>query len=157
MNSKFVLLLSVFFFLSFFLLGCVEMQKKELPKETLSLEPATSLKFSDVPVPTGFRFLAENSYLVESGNLRSGLLKFTGKAIGDQIVNFYREQMSMYGWRLLNLVEYGDRILNFEKESESCIITIQPKGSKIDLLISVAPKPSPVEKRIEKKTERPIK
>jgi uncharacterized protein (DUF1919 family) len=104
-------------------------------------------------VPTGFKFLPEKSYLIESGLIRGGILKYTGKAIGDQIVNFYKEQMPMYGWHLLNLVEYGDKILNFEKEKESCIITIKPSGSKSDITISVAPKPSNVEKR----TERPIK
>jgi len=160
MKDKKTLLATCYLLLATCSIGCVGIQKKDLPKEQSFLETATFLKFTDVPIPTGFKFLSESSYLVESGALRSGLLKYTGKATGDQVTNFYKEQMPMYGWRLLNLVEYGERILNFEKESESCVITIKPSSSKSDLTISLAPRPSFIERKTERKTEKsekPIK
>lgn len=140
-----------------FLIGCIGIQKKDLSKEQPLLESATFLKFSDVPIPSGFKFLAKDSYLFEGGLIRTGLLRYAGKSSGDQMVNFYKEQMSMYGWRLLNVVEYGKCILNFEKEDESCIIKLEPSGSKLDITISVVPRPLPTERKTERGTKSSVK
>ena len=72
--------------------------------------------------------------------MRVGLLKYKGKAQAQQVVNFYREQMPMYNWSLLNVIEYGQCILNFDREQESCIINMLVKGKSITLTISVGPK-----------------
>ena len=140
-----------------FLFGCAGIQRKVLPTEEPLLETAKFLKFSDIPVPVGLKFLPQNSYLFESGSLRVGLLRYRGRIKGDEIVSFYKAKMPVYGWSLLNIVEHGDKILNFEKEKESCIITIRPKGWRSDVAISVGPRPPPVERRIERRIERPIK
>ena len=72
--------------------------------------------------------------------MRVGVLKYQGKADADRIISFYKEQMAMYNWRLVNIVEYGQRLINFERENETCIITIEPKGNTIFLTISLGPK-----------------
>lgn len=46
----------------------------------------------------------------------------------------------MYNWELLNIVEFGQRLMNFDRESESCIISLSPKGKSITITISVGPK-----------------
>jgi hypothetical protein len=119
------------------------------------LEPAAIFKFNDVPVPMGFRSLPQNSYFFESSGVRVGVLKYHGKkANADQVVNFYKEQMPMYNWTLLNIVEYGERLLNFERENESCIITISPKSSEnVYITIAVGPK----SQIVLKKAKQPIK
>ena len=104
------------------------------------LEPQTNIKFSDVPVPGGFKLLTQESYSFEAGGVRVGLLKYHGKADVDQVINFYKEQMAMYNWELLNVVEFGQRLMNFDRESESCIISLSPKGKNITITISVGPK-----------------
>jgi hypothetical protein len=76
-----------------------------------------------------------------------GVLKYQGKNNPDQVVNFYKEQMAMYNWNLVNIIEYGQRLLNFERENESCIITIEPRGSSIILIISLGPKSQTPAKR----------
>lgn len=132
--------------------GCSGMQKQKTSATPGSLEPQAVLKFSDVPVPNGFRFMAAESYSFESSGLRIGLLKYEGKADADQVVNFYRDQMPMYNWRLLNTVEYGERMLNFDREQETCIITLNPKGSAVYITISVGPKAQGT-----KKAQKPVK
>ena len=87
--------------------------------------------------------LAKDSYSFESSGMRVGLLRYRGKATLEQVVNFYKEQMPMYNWTLLNITEYGDCMMNFEREAESCIVNIVPKGDKMIINISVGPK-SPV-------------
>ncbi len=118
------------------------------------LEPQANLKFSDVPLPAGFKLLPKESYSFENAGVRVGLLKYQGKADTDQVVNFYKEQMAMYNWNLLNIVEYGDRLLNFERDTETCVITLISKGRSITIVISMGPKsqfPGKTEKAKESK------
>jgi len=137
----------------FVLIGCAAVPKKDTPlSNPAMLEPAAMLKFTDVPYPTGFKLLSQGSYVFESAGVRVGLLKYQGKANAEQVLNFYKEQMLMYNWNLLNTIEYGERLMNFDREQESCIISILPKGNNITITISVGPK-----SQISKKVEKPVK
>lgn len=124
------------------LLGCAAMQGKD--KDTINpalLEPQTLVKFSDVPVPVGFKLIPQESYSFEAAGVRMGLLRYRGKGNADLVVNFYREQMAMYNWNLLNVIEYGQRLMNFDRETETCIVNVLPKGSNaVEITIAVGPK-----------------
>jgi hypothetical protein len=140
-------------FITVWLLGCTGFTKREYTSKGLPLlEPSAMLKFSDVPVPAGFKPLREDSYSFESSGVRVGVLKYRGKADPDQVVNFYKEQMPMYNWVFLNVVEYGDRLINFERENETCIISLLPKGNLVTLTISLGPK-----SQVYKKANKPVK
>jgi len=153
MKPKTVFLLC-FVFITFSLSGCADFPQKDdsMSKTPGVLEPSAMMKFSDIPVPAGFKLLPQNSYSFESSGVRVGVLKYRGKGSPDQVVSFYKEQMSMYSWNLLNIVEYGDRLMNFERENETCIISLVPKGSSAVLTISLGPKP-----QVPKKAKQPIK
>ncbi|MFH1397497.1 MAG: hypothetical protein ABIH27_02975 [Candidatus Omnitrophota bacterium] len=127
-------------------LGCATTtdDKPGISKNEAMLEPSALLKFNDIPIPTGFKNLPLDSYSFESAGVRVGLLKYQGKADPAQVVNFYKEQMTMYNWNLLNAVEYGEKILNFDRESESCIITISGKGNNVGITICLGPKSQPL-------------
>lgn len=154
MRSIFILLLSGICVTGF--LGCATTSndKSGMPKNEAILEPSGILKFSDIPMPTGFKSLPLDSYSFESAGIRVALLKYQGKANPDQVVNFYKEQMVMYNWNLLNVVEYGVRLLNFERESESCIITLSGKGNNVIITISLGPKSQQI---LTKKSSREAK
>jgi hypothetical protein len=133
------------------LLGCTTLAGKESGNPGL-LEPASALKFSDIPVPAGFKIQSRDSYCFESSGVRAGVLKYKGKADADQVINFYKEQMPMYNWNLLNIVEFGQRLMNFDRENETCVISLLPRGSCVIITISIGPKP-----QIPKKSNKPIK
>jgi len=118
------------------------------------LEPQAVLKFADVPIPAGFKPLTKDSYSFESSGVRVGMLKYQGKANVDLVVNFYKEQMAMYNWNLLNVVEYNERLMNFDRPTESCIINILPKGSTVIITITIGPKSQQIQTI---KAERPVK
>lgn len=141
--------------LTVFLMGCSTFSDSPNTKSGNpgALEPQAILKFSDVPVPVGLKSLPEQSYSFESSGVRVGVLKYRGKNNPDQVVNFYKEQMAMYNWNLVNIVEYGQRLLNFERENETCIITLEPKGSTVILTISLGPK----SQSLAKKSKSPVK
>ena len=105
-----------------------------------SLQTAALLKFPDVPVPVGFQLVDNESFAFQNPLMRVGLLKYLGRPPGDQVVEFYREQMPLHQWSLLNLLEYEARILNFDKTEETCIVTIGKRGDRTQVTIAVAPK-----------------
>ncbi len=123
-----------------YLVGCTTMDSKDkVTSDPNLLEPQAVLKFSDIPLPNGFKQI-QDSYSFESSGVRVGVLKYRGKSNPDQVVNFYKEQMAMYNWNLLNVVEYGQRLMNFDRENETCVITVMPKGSEVTLVITLGPK-----------------
>jgi len=120
------------------------------------IEPQAVLKFTDVPIPVGLKPLSAASYSFESSGVRVGVLKYQGKANIDQIINFYKEQMPMYNWNLINIVEYGQRLMNFERENETCIITLQPAGFwNEDALVTISL--GPKSQGSVKKAKTPVK
>lgn len=135
------------------LAGCaMDMQSEKNTINTALLEPQVNLKVSDAPVPAGFKLIPQESYSFEAAGVRVSLLKYQGKANIDQVVSFYREQMAMYNWNLLNVVEYGQRLLNFDRETETCIVSLTQKGSSVIITISIGPKAQQV-----KSSSKPIK
>ena len=154
MKNK-VLILVLFATFAFLFLGCAMMsqQDKSISSNPLTLEPQAMNKFSDIPVPSGFKSLPAQSYSFENSGVRVGVLRFQGKADPDQIVNFYKEQMVMYNWNLLNVVEYGDRLLNFDRENETCVITLLTRGKTVIITVSLGPKPQ----NTPKKALKPVK
>lgn len=120
------------------------------------LEPQAILKFSDLPIPVGLKPLPQVSYAFENAGSRVAVLKYQGRANIDQLINFFKEQMPMYNWSLVNIIEYGQRLLNFEKDDQTCIITIQVAGfwnEEALVTISLGPK----SKNPAKKSKEPIK
>ena len=149
---KKVLLLVFLCFCAFALFGCATTSGKDTSKESALLEPQATLKFPDVPIPAGFKAIVEKSYSFETQGVRVGVLRYQGKANPDQIVSFYKEQMPMYNWNLLNIVEYGNRLMNFDRENETCIIDLAAKGNNIIITISLGPRPL-----VPRKPAKPLK
>ena len=152
MQNKFIIT-ALTCLVSFLLLfGCAGLGKKDTIAPAV-LEPQAMVKFADVPVPSGFKFLPKSSYSFEAQGVRVGMLRYQGKAGPEQIVAFYKEQMSMYNWILLNIIEYGERQLNFERDTETCVITLSPKGGSVIVSIALGPKGQIV----PKKETKPVK
>ncbi|MBU0710087.1 MAG: hypothetical protein KJ793_05185 [Candidatus Omnitrophica bacterium] len=136
--------LAIFLVIGIFVLSGCTSTSKSTGMNTI-LEPQAILRFGDVPVPVGFKLLLNDSYAFESAGTRVGVLKYYGKADADRLVEFYKAQMPIYDWNLLNVVEYGERLLNFERDDEICIISLLPKFNLFRLnyllaTISIGPK-----------------
>jgi hypothetical protein len=130
--SKKFLLLFIFCFLAATLTGCSTTPGSRL-------EPQATLKLSDIPIPAGLKPLPQKSYSFENAGTRVAVLKYQGRANIEQVINFYKEQMPAYNWNLINIIEYGQRLLNFERENETCIITVETAGFwNEDALVTVS-------------------
>ncbi len=138
------------------LFGCAGMSKQDKdPEGSGLLEPQATLKFADIPVPKGFQLVSQDSYAFENSGIRVGVLKYRGTADPEMVENFYKQQMIIYNWNLVNIIEYGQRLMNFERESETCNINLQPKGNSITITISVGPKSQLAPKKSKEKS--PVK
>jgi hypothetical protein len=104
------------------------------------LEPQAVFRFPDIPVPMGFKLVNQETYSFEGAGVRVGVLKYKGRAQAHSVINFYKEQMPMYNWRLLNVIEYGERLMNFDREDEICNIKLVSHGSALYVTVSVGPK-----------------
>ncbi|UCB57414.1 MAG: hypothetical protein JSV30_02195 [Candidatus Omnitrophota bacterium] len=130
------------------LAGCAALQgagsseKDEEAYAPGSLAVTAKLRFHDVPVPAGFKLEQDKSFIFQAEGTRVALMKYAGRAKTQELINFYKEQMALYNWNLLNVVEYGRSVLNFEREEQSCIVTIESRAMRKLVTISVAPKGS---------------
>lgn len=149
MPKRFLLLSALFIFI---LTGCAISPKRNLNAMSSALEPQALSKFADIPVPVGVKIVSTDSYAFESAGVRVGVLTYRGKVDADRATSFYREQMPMYNWNILNVVEYGNRMLNFDRETETCIIGMQQVGKLLTITITLGPKSQTV-----KRTTRPVK
>ncbi|MDD5565341.1 MAG: hypothetical protein PHG31_00390 [Candidatus Omnitrophica bacterium] len=132
--------------------GCASLSRKDVGTQSNLLEPSMSARFTDIPAPARFKFIPKESYAFESSGVRVGVLKYRGRATADQVLNFYKEQMPMNSWMLLNIIEYNQRIMNFEKNNESCIVTLLPSGSSVTVTVYIGPI-----SQYPKKAGRPLK
>ncbi|HEO63810.1 MAG TPA: hypothetical protein ENN78_00895 [Candidatus Omnitrophica bacterium] len=127
--------------LALFISGCATISGRSAKSDfDKQLDVAAFLKFDDVPVPNGFKFIASESFVFQTTDMRVGLLKYQGSVSPEAVVEFYKDQMPLYGWKPVHYIEYDQRMLNFEKESQSAVIKIDGKGNKSFLTISVSPR-----------------
>ncbi len=154
MDKKRFLILGPYLLVLIFLAGCATTyQGPSYGKNTsgeASLNVASVLKFDDIPVPYGFKPLDKQSFAFQNDATRVALLKYEGVGLADQVVAFYKAQMPSYNWNPINIIEYERRIMNYEKKSESCIITIESKGRKSIVTIAISPKSRPMKVEIRK-------
>ena len=147
MKKKNIAILTTCLALLFLMSGCATMYDDGYGKsstEQKALDVSTLLRFNDVPVPAGYKVLNSESFAFQNDAIRVALLKYVGSRTQDQVVLFYKEQMPTYNWSPINIIEYERRMLNYEKGSESCIITVESKGRKSIVIIAISPKSRPM-------------
>ena len=114
---------------------------------TKELGVASALKFEDVPVPAGFRIVSDQSFSFQNELTRVGILRYAGRANAQRVIQFYKDQMPMYNWQFVNMIEYDRSLLNFEKADQTCTITVEAGVTRTALAIAVAPKVTSVGKK----------
>ncbi len=152
-NKRFFIIMIGLVLLAFLAGGCTtlpesrerarireEAEEEVLPNLPVPLKMASDLKFDDIPVPYGFKIDQYESFAFQTGSTRLGVLRYKGSVAPDRIVAFYKEQMPVYNWDLINIIEYGRRMLTFERAQEICIITIEPTRGRASLVIAVSPR-----------------
>jgi len=119
------------------LAGCVTAGYYHSDEQRLQM--ADSFRFSDLPVPQGFKFIPANSFIYESSKIRVGNMNYYGRAWPNSIVQFYKEYMLENDWEILNVIEGEETLLSFNNNHEICIIKFECSYGKGPLVISISP------------------
>jgi len=138
-------------FLFIFLIGCagLTLQPKSEEEEVAMAEesrviteqtPTRYYRFEDVPAPDNFKLDQSKSFVYETPSLKAGILLYTGGGSLADAVDFYKEEMSQYGWSLVNIFEHDGVDMIFDKEGWNCRINIS-KGFRTNKIeIKIGPK-----------------
>ncbi len=132
-----------FLLASLFLYGCATMYApSSLPEEKTPEEMTTAkkLRFSDVPVPKDMVLDVDNSFIFETELTRVGLLKYSTRIPADELVSYFKQELPLNDWNLVNILEYGRKQMVFEKGEETLIITIYPERRGSRVIISLTPR-----------------
>ena len=108
------------------------------PSEKLIVDPDALI--SDVPVPLGANFETGSSSSYQTGSSRRIDYNYGVWAKKTLVLRFYQDNMSLYGWELINGIEtQGVHILSYKKADESCRVIIGPKNwlfqTKVEIVV----------------------
>lgn len=109
-------------------------------------------RFKEIPVPKNFKQIPQSTLAFESSliGIRVGTVKYQGTAPLQQVIDFYKEQMPRYGWALQNSLEYGNVMLNFSREKDTCLINLSSQGDSVNIDMTLGPKLKQIEQILPK-------
>ena len=122
-----------FFILVFLLFGCADLFSLRTIRERepeAQLTIPSSYRFEDIPLPPGMTFDRKESFIYETKTTKAGLLIYGGKGEMEKLVDFFKQKMPNYQWRLVSSYELHNVMLIFIKEGWSCVIYMIPQGDE---------------------------
>ena len=104
---------------------------------------APDFRIADIPIPAGFEFTRDASFVFQNSAMDVGRIQYTGKEQIEDVAQFYLDEMARYNWTLVNVTEYRTIMLFFEKPDKTCQVLLSPKVRGATLIqISFFPKPA---------------
>lgn len=140
--KKILLIVILFSFLASFS-GCKmveEVTKKDKEPVIAKVENMANFRFEDLPIPNNLTLDNEESFVYETDNYRTGILKYKGSDNFKNIGNFFKGELPKYNWVLINSIEYM-RVMQliFQKPGWITVLYIKQDGSTVDLTITIGP------------------
>jgi hypothetical protein len=80
--------------------------------------------FPDIPVPQELDLQPKESYVVQSGALRSGILTLRGRVDLNSLINFFQMALPREHWKPKGYFRYQRSVLIFEKPDKTCVIRL---------------------------------
>lgn len=101
---------------------------------------APDFRIADIPVPAGFAFDRDSSFVFQNAAIEVGKIQYVGKEEITDVAQFYVDEMPRYEWTLLNVSEHRTISLTFDKPQKSCLVLLSPKVRGTLVQISFYPK-----------------
>jgi hypothetical protein len=80
--------------------------------------------FPDIPVPQELELQAKESYVVQSGAVRTGILTLRGRVELNSLINFFQMAMPREHWKSKGYFRYQRSVMIFEKPDKVCVIRL---------------------------------
>lgn len=103
---------------------------------------SNDVTFEDIPVPKGFKLKRRDSYSFQNDVTRVGRLVYEGRSSINNVLAFYQQQMPLHGWQEMSYVDFRSSVRYYEKEGQSCILSVEPSGGwhNVTIILSTQPK-----------------
>lgn len=123
-------------------LGCQSMRQAFKPAgQRRQLVVASNLIMPDLPVPQGFKIDHPRSYFVNPNKgTRVVFVTYRGRGAALELMEFFRQNMSISGWTLEEESgDFGSYVLFFKNAKEDLEIKIKPGRMSTEIVLSVKP------------------
>lgn len=129
--SRFKIILICFFLV--FIFSCKRKKLKILSpyderKSVVDPDLLVQAKHSDISVPVGYKLVSLQSKLEDNSDYAEQL-SFVGKMDSNQVVNFYKKNMELSGWQILDFSGHQEGMLFCDKLNKSCLVSIRKISS----------------------------
>ncbi|MCX6355609.1 MAG: hypothetical protein NTZ78_12035 [Candidatus Aureabacteria bacterium] len=126
----------------FLLAGMTGCKKGDQPAGSPQVAFSSDVSFEDIPVPAAFVLKRSNSYSFQNDVTRVGRLIYEGRSSLNDVLAFYQQQMPLHGWQEMSYIDYYSSTRYYEKEGQSCILTVEPKigWKNVRIILSTQPK-----------------
>jgi hypothetical protein len=96
--------------------------------------------FDDILVPKEMELSPEDSLLLETPQVKAGVIHFKGRVEPISLFNFFQTNMPKDGWHLRSYIKYGRYLMVYEKPDRDCVISIDETSLTTALEIWVTPR-----------------
>ena len=129
----------ILFLFTWILPGGLIAQKEEPSSAQDKKQRASYYDFEDVLIPSELTIDKKNSFVYGTSRSQVGILIFEGRVEPVSLANFFLNNMSNDGWKLISSFKYREYLLNFLKEDRACVITITEKSFSTTVEVRVGP------------------
>lgn len=95
--------------------------------------------FNDVAVPQDMKLSSSDSFILETANIKTGVMVFTGQIEAPSLRQYYINTMAKDGWTMRSAIKSSKSILLFEKPGKYAVVIITDGTLKTRLEIWVTP------------------
>ena len=99
----------------------------EIPTVESVFPPAAGARFDDIPVPEGMEMNHDRSFVFESEQLQIAYLIYEGRLTPEETAQFFADALPRAGWDLLDVLQYDDITLRFNKPEKNLVVHVSPK------------------------------
>ena len=130
-----------------FALGCSTLSSSKQDPEgeaVLSANASQELDspayaFDDVEVPADMNLQSDESFIMQTPQVKAGALVYTGWVDPASLFSYYMRKMENAGWSPLSYFKYGHHLMVFQKPEKVCVIRIHKGHFTTRLEIWVSP------------------
>jgi hypothetical protein len=80
--------------------------------------------FPDIPTPQELDLQSKESYVIQSGSIKTGILTLRGRVDLNSLISFFQMAMPRENWKPKGYFRYQRSILIFEKPDKICVIRL---------------------------------
>lgn len=80
--------------------------------------------FPDIPTPQELELQSKDSYTVQSGTVKAGILTLRGRVDLNSLISFFQMAMPRENWKPKGYFRYQRSVLIFEKPDKTCVIRL---------------------------------